>query len=129
MNWYFVAAGGIGLLGGCAHTILGDLWTVAPLDPSHIGSPQNTGDQNKRYLRWFWHIGSVVLLSTTGLFLLQGLEVVAVHRDLLLYLSFLWLATTAIWFVLAAKPPVQFFKMVPGLVGIPVNVLILLGLF
>lgn len=129
MNIYFVIGGAIGVLGGFAHMILGDLWTVSPLPPEHIGSAQNSGDQNKRYLRWFWHIGSVVLLSTSALILVSGLDVVEIHRHVLLYISALWLSITGIFFAVALKPPVQALKMVPGLVGLPVNALILAGLF
>lgn len=128
MNLYFVIAGIIGLLGGCAHAVLGDLWTVSPLDASTAGSKQNTGDQNKRFIRWFWHIGSVVLLSTSAIALLQGLAVFEFQTQLLAFVSFLWLSITAIFFVISAKPPMQTFKMVPGLVGIPVNALLLAGL-
>ena len=129
MNYYFVAAGAFGFLGGLAHTFLGDRWTIAPLDPAKVASSQFTGDQNKRFIRWFWHVGSVVLLSTTLLLILQGLGTVAVHEHLMMYVSFLWLGTTAVFFVVALQPPAQAFKMIPGLVGIPINALILAGLF
>lgn len=129
MNYYFIVAGVIGVLGSFAHSILGDLWTVAPLDESQIGSPQNTGDQNKRFIRWFWQIGGVVLFSASALFLVDGAGWYDVHPQLLGYGSFLWLSITTIFFALTLKPPVQAFKMVPGLVGIPVNLLILAGLF
>ncbi len=129
MNLYLVIAGALGCLGGCAHAILGDRWTIAPLDVDTLASRQNTGEQNHRYLRWWWHVGSVVLLSTSLGFLLHGATIVEVHRDLLLYLAFLWVATTTVFFAVALRAPNQAFKMVPGLVGIPINALILLGLF
>ena len=128
MNSYFVAAGVIGMIGGLAHAFLGHRWTIDVLDPDYLASSQNSGDQNKRYLTWFWHIGSVVLLSSSGLILLQGLNQIQVHRDLLWYISFLWLSMMTIFLIVAVRPPNQVLKMVPGLVGILINLLILLGL-
>lgn len=128
MNIYFIIAGVIGIFGGLAHTILGHKWTVNAIDPESLKSTQNTGDQDKRFLTWFWHIGSVVLLSTSAIVFLQGIEQIDVHKDLLLFISFIWLSITGIFFIIALKPPIQVFKMIPGLVGIPVNLLIILGL-
>ncbi len=128
MNFFLLVAGVIGFVGGWAHTILGDRWVVAQLDPDDIASKENTGDQNKRYIRWFWHVGSVVLLSTSALLIAHGGGLMAVARQLLFYVSFQWLMTSFIFFVLALRPPAQALKMVPGLVGIPVNALILVGL-
>lgn len=129
MNLYFVIAGGIGLVGGFAHAFLGHKWTVKAIDTSALKSTRNSRDQDKRFLIWFWHIGSVLLLSTTALILVQGLDLIAVHRDLLVFISFIWLSITAVFIIVAGRPPVQIFKMIPGLVGIPVNLFILLGLF
>lgn len=124
----FIIAGVISTAGGLAHAFLGDRFTVAPLDEKAIGSQQFTGDQNKRFLRWFWHIGSVVLLSTGAILLLHGTGAFAFQVHLLWYVSFLWVSTTTVFVILALKPPVQLTKMIPGLVGIPVNALILGGL-
>ncbi|MEM7125844.1 MAG: hypothetical protein AAF702_05935 [Chloroflexota bacterium] len=129
MNIYFIIAGIIGLLGGLAHMTLGHRWTLGPLDPNHLASSQFSGEENQRYLTWFWHIGSAVLLSTTLVILLQGLNFINAHQHLLYYISFLWLSTTIVFLIVASRPPTQVLKMVPGLVGIPINMLILLGLF
>lgn len=129
MNTFLLIAGILGTLGGLAHTILGDRWTVAPLEAEAIASRQNTGEQNKRYLRWWWHMGSVLLLSTSVAFAAHGAALVELQRHLLLYLAFLWIATTTVFFTVALRSPNQAWSMVPGLVGIPINALILAGLF
>ena len=128
MNIYFVVAGTIGVLGSVAHAFLGHAWTIRAVDQSTLRSTQNTQDQDVRFLTWWWHNGSVVLASTSALTLLHGLGVWTFHRDLLIYLGFLWLSIFAVFAVVSLRPPVQFFKMVPGLVGIPYNVLFWLGM-
>ena len=128
MNVYFIIAGTIGIAGGIAHTVLGHRWTVRPLPREQLASAQFTGDQNKRYLTWFWHIGSVVLVSTSVVLLLEGMHIAEVHRHLLLYISFLWLSMSAVFLIVALKAPLQVFRMVPGLAGMVVNAFILAGL-
>ncbi len=129
MNYYFIAAGLIGTLGGFAHTFLGHKWTINAIDVNSLRSTQNSQDQDRRFLIWFWHVGSVVLISTSGLIALQGFSLVDLSLDLIQYLSFLWLSITIVFIVIASETPVQYFKMIPGLVGVPVNTFILLGIY
>lgn len=129
MNVYFLIAGVISVAGGLAHGWLGDGYTVRGLCPEHLASPQFTGDQNKRFIRWFWHVGTAVLLSTGAVLVLEGLARGTVHRHLLLYVASLWLATTGVFFAVTLPRPTQTLKLVPGLVGLPVNALIIAGLF
>ena len=119
----------MGTLGGLAHATLGHRWTVEPMKPESLQSDQFSGAQNQALLMWFWHIGSAVLISASGLFLLQGLNLVLLSQDLLIYLSFLWLSVTAIFLIVCSVLSVRLTSIVPGLVGIPINALLLLGLF
>ena len=128
MNIYLILAGILAMAGGLAHAVLGHRWTVSPLDPAHLASDKFSGEQNRRFLMWFWHVGSVVLLSTAAILLVHGFGVTTVHRSLLLYVSFLWLSTSAVFLLVSFQPPVQFTKMPPGIVGIVINVFIILGL-
>ncbi len=128
MNAYLLLAGIIALLGGLAHTILGHQWTVKPMQAEHLASSQNSGEQNVRYLTWFWHIGSAFLLSSAAILLIEGSGVHRFAEDVLWYVSFLWLCTTALFIVIAGREPSQVKGMIPGWVGIPVNILILIGL-
>ncbi len=128
MNVYFLLAGVIGFLGGIAHTFLGHKWTVKALDPEKLQSTQNTGEQDARYLTWFWHIGSLLLLSSSAILILHGLMIKTFSIDLIEYVCILWLGTTLLFFVLGSRKPSQLLGMIPGWVGVPVNILILLGL-
>ena len=127
MNLLLILAGAIGLFGGWAHLYLGERWTIGPLRAEVLDSYKFKGEVNKRIVRWFWHIGSMVLLSTSALLLAHGLGWIQVHRQLLLFISFQWLSITALWVLFAGKPPTRFFTIFPGLIGIPVNLLILAG--
>ena len=128
MNPYFLIAGIIAFLGGLAHTILGQRWTVNAIDPSNLKSTQNTGRQDKLFLTWFWHVGSVVLLSSGAALILTGAQVISPSTDLIEYISFLWISITLLFVIVVGRYPTELIRMLPGLVGIPVNVLILLGL-
>lgn len=129
MNIYLIIAGVLGIIGGLAHTFLGHKWTVNSIVSENLKPIKNTGDQDKRFLTWFWHIGSVVLLSTSSILLMEGLNQIDIHRDLQLFISFIWISMSGIFLVVASYPPVQIFKMIPGLFGIVINVFILLGLY
>ena len=128
MNIYFLVSGIIALLGGFAHAFLGHKWTINAIDADTLKSTQNSKEQDKRFLVWFWHIGSVVLLSTAILLVTQGSGIYMISKDLIMYISFLWLSITGVFIIVAVKKPNQIFKMIPGLVGVPINILILIGL-
>ncbi len=129
MNGYFLAAGIIALIGGLAHTILGHKWTVNAIDPSALNSTQNSGRQDKLFLTWFWHVGSVVLLSSGAALILTGSNSIHPSTDLMEYISFLWISITLLFLIVVGRYPIELIRMLPGLVGVPVNVLILLGLY
>ena len=128
MNVFLTVGGAMALLGGLAHTVLGHRWTVQAVDPAHAASERISGAANQRFVLWFWHIGSAVLLSTGAAFLLEGLGTVDVADPLLHYMAGLWAAITAIGLIAALRPPSQVREMVPVLVGIPINACIWLGL-
>ena len=129
MNIYFILAGAFGFLGGCAHSFLGHKWTINAIDTTTLNSTQNTQIQDKRFLVWFWHVGSIVLLSTSILLFVHGADWFNIHFHLLTFISFLWLCITLLFIIIAAQRPSQILRMIPGLIGIPINILILLGIW
>lgn len=59
MNVYLIALGVLGLVGASAHIILGERFIISPLGVDRLPTSfLGDGDVTKRYLRWFWHVGS-----------------------------------------------------------------------
>ena len=75
MNWYWTIAGGLAIVGGLAHLLLGESRIISRLDPSTLHpSPPMSGDTAKRYLRWFWQVGTVNIFGAATVGELQLLR-------------------------------------------------------
>ena len=74
MNWYWITAGILAIGGGVAHLYLGESRIISRLDAGALQpSPPMSGDTAKRYLRWFWHVGTVNILGAATVGLIIGL--------------------------------------------------------
>ena len=55
--------------------MFGESRIISRLDPAKLNpSPRIGGDTAKRYLRWFWHVGTVNILGGAGVGLIIGLS-------------------------------------------------------
>ena len=64
MNSYLIILGILGLLGASAHIVLGERFIISPLNSEHLPTSfLGDGDVTKRYLRWFWHVGSILIVG------------------------------------------------------------------
>jgi hypothetical protein len=84
VNAALVALGCASLVGCLAHVALGERYIIARLQPETLPvSLLGDGDVTKRYLRWFWHVGTVAIgggglaLGACGLSLLPDGAVLA----------------------------------------------------
>ncbi|MBV7337780.1 hypothetical protein KFU94_58035 [Chloroflexi bacterium TSY] len=59
MNIFLIVLGSFGLIGTLAHITLGERFIIRPLHTDSLPTSfLGDGDITKRYLRWFWHVGS-----------------------------------------------------------------------
>ena len=72
MNWYWIISGILMILGGVAHTVVGEKNVIGPLKAS---PPQTefSADHAFNLIRWFWYLGSYVSFWVGGVALIIGL--------------------------------------------------------
>jgi hypothetical protein len=75
----YLVLGVAAAVGGLVHAIGGERWIIARLDPGRLArSILGDGDISRRYLRWFWHVGTADILGAASLFLGVGVGVLRV---------------------------------------------------
>ena len=114
MNGLQASAGFLALLGGFAHMVLGEMWIISPLDPKRLPTTNaGSGDTIKRYLRWFWHVGTVMIFLFAGGALLIGLSSVVPSERLVANILSIWFAGGCLAFCVVAVPSPRHFVRIP----------------
>jgi hypothetical protein len=73
MNGYWMIAGCMFAAGGLLHLVAGEVFIIGPIPAEQLRpAPFADRDAAKRYLRWFWHVGTVDILLGGALFLGLG---------------------------------------------------------
>lgn len=128
MNVFLTLAGIAAIAGTVAHAVFGHRWTIGAVDPAGLTPSRFAPETNRRFLIWFWHVGTLVMGATGAVFLAAGLGLFAAERQLLWFGALIWIGITAVFFLVAGRPPAQIRAMPPGPAGLVINALILLGL-
>lgn len=73
MNWFWIISGILMVLGGVAHTVVGEKNVIAHLAQA---KPETgfSGDHTFNLVRWFWYLGSYVSFWVGGVALIIGLS-------------------------------------------------------
>lgn len=129
MNWLWIVAGSIATVGGFAHMLLGERWVLSRVDGSTLEtSPAGDDDTLKRYVRWFWHVGTAVFLLTAATALLIGLSDAIPHESALATLLAIQGAAMVTAYAVVAVPRPRIFLRIPqGTAVAIVSVLLWLG--
>jgi hypothetical protein len=116
MNVPVVVLGCLALVGCLAHVVLGERYVIAPLRADALpASFLGDGDVTKRYLRWFWHVGSVAIGGGGVVLVFSaarcGPEAAALARVVALQ----YLSMFAMFMVVAVPRPVLFVRVPQGM--------------
>ena len=117
MNWPWITAGTLAIVGGLAHLYLGESRIISRLDPVALRpSPPMSGDTAKRYLRWFWHVGTVNILGAATVGLVIGLTdgIIPAEREVANLISALFLGMFLAFCVVAIPSPKHFVRIPQG---------------
>ena len=117
MNWYWTIAGTLAVFGGLAHLILGESWIILRLDPAKLNpSPPMQGDTAKRYLRWFWHVGTVNIFGAAAVGLIIGLSdgLIPAERVIANLIAALFFGMFLAFCVVAIPSPKHFVRIPQG---------------
>ncbi|MBT5095133.1 MAG: hypothetical protein HOM21_12850 [Halobacteriovoraceae bacterium] len=129
MDWYYVITGIMAALGALAHLVLGELWIISPLDPEKLTTQKLHGDTVKRYLRWFWHIGTfyILFLAVGSLYIGLTNRFYMFEPILARILAFFFAGMGATYLVVAIPSPRHFYRIPQGPLMILASILLWLG--
>ena len=129
MNWLWIIAGGLATVGGLAHMIFGERWVLSRVDAVNFEvSPAGDDDTIKRYIRWFWHVGTAVFLITAGTALVIGATDAVPHENTLAtFLAIQGATVVAAYGVVVVARPRNFIRVPQGTAIAIVSVLLWLG--
>jgi len=117
-NWYLLVAGALALalIGGLAHSILGETRIISLFDPESLGSAHHTGETVKIYLRWFWHVGTlnVFLFSLVGLVIGLKRGLIPSEKTVIKLLSVIFFGMFLAFFTSAISSPAHFLQIPQG---------------
>ncbi|SHH78454.1 hypothetical protein [Ferrimonas marina] len=125
MNTFYVLAGLVGLVGAGAHISMGYSRLKQRLSAD---SGSNDDDAMRLLLTFFWHTGSLMLLSLSLLLLLEGLGAIPIHPHLQWFICAIWILMTLQYVVLILPLEKSTRVLLPAVAGVLSSVLILLGL-
>ncbi|GAA5190407.1 hypothetical protein [Ferrimonas gelatinilytica] len=126
MNIYFILAGVIGLIGALMHIFMGFGGLHKWLEKH--GNTQME-DHMHGLLSFFWHFGSMLVLSLSALLLLEGLNLIPIHAHLQWFICVIWLIMTLFYILLLRPYRQEQGVMLPAYAGVISSVLILIGIF
>ena len=116
MNLLLVALGGVGLIGCLAHVVLGERFIVGPLAPEAMAtSVLGDGDIAKRYLRWFWHVGTVMIGGGASVLIAVGLGAIDHGEVAARVVAGLFVGMFAAFLIVAIPRPWLFVRVPQGL--------------
>ncbi len=125
MNIYFILAGLIGLIGALMHIVMG-LGGLQKWLEKHGNTRME--DHMHGLLSFFWHSGSLLVLSLSALLLLEGLNLIPLHPHLQWFICFTWIVLT-LFYILLLRPYLnERGVMLPAYAGVISGLLILAGL-
>ena len=130
MNWYWTTAGALAVGGGLAHLILGERRIITRLDPATLPAlPPMSGDTTKRYLRWFWHVGTVNIFGAATVGLIIGLSdgLIPAERVVANLIAAVFLGMFLAFCVVAIPSPKHFVRIPQGPAMLVAAILFWLG--
>lgn len=129
MNIYWTIAGGLMVLGGLAHTVIGEGKVIRHLKGLKDGLDA-LDDEQFNLIRWFWYLGSWVSFWVGGVALMIGLwdGIFVAEKEIGLLLASLMAGFSVLTFgIVAVLNPRELGKLAQVVILIVVTVLLWVG--
>ena len=116
-SFWVAALGSLGMVGCLAHVVLGEVFILRPLRPESLPSSfLGDCDITKRYLRWFWHVGSLFIGGGSLALVALGADYDRPTAPMLARLIGLaFMGTFAAFCIVALPRPLLFLRVPQGL--------------
>ena len=118
MNVSLIVLGSLGLIGVLAHIVLGELFIIGALKKKDLPTSfLGDGDVTKRYLRWFWHVGSFVIGASSLSLIVIGIIYDTSGTQLLArFIAVQFVAIFGVFLIVAIPRPELFIRVPQGVV-------------